>query len=423
MEKFSLPNVLILSVNPLDSDSNNGKTISSFFYNYPPNNISQLFFHRSSPKSTICKNFYRISDEDVLSFLFGNAKKLGKIVTNFENQTRIFSDSFTNKLRKSLFFKLLRNLLFIISLIINKDYISWIKDFKPEIIFLCGGDANFLYPLANYLARKFNIKIVNYVTDDYLLFKFSLNPFYFINRMWTRFEFLNLSKKAYTSTFTIGPQMTDYYKFKFGIKSKPLMNLVRLDNFKFYSENLNPSKLVYIGGLHSNRWKVIKKLVLTIKENNLSLTLDIFTFDKLNKGFSKFLKKYQFVNFRGSIKGSEVSSKLLEYDVLLHVEAFDRHSKNITFLSVSTKIPEYLSTGKPILAIGPKNISSMQYLSQNRIAITCNNNKEIKLKLSTINNQRLLKDMNINSFAIIQRNHEINKISKEFQEHLLNLRN
>ncbi|MEG0474048.1 MAG: hypothetical protein RR588_17145 [Solibacillus sp.] len=33
-----------------------------------------------------------------------------------------------------------------------------------------------------------------------------------------------------------------------------------------------------------------------------------------------------------------------------------------TRLSISTKIPEYLATGKPILAIGPSTLSSIKYL-------------------------------------------------------------
>ena len=423
MDKINLPNVLILSINPLDLDSNNGRTISSFFHNYPVNKISQFFFHRTSPNSSICNKFYRISDEDIISFLLRKNNKLGKIVVNHENPTRIFSESLTNKLRASLFFKFLRNLLFTFTVLFNRDYIDWLNSCKPEIIFLCGGDTNFLYPLAIAIARKFNIKIINYVTDDYLLMKFTLNPFYYINRLWTKIAFLNLSRKPYTSTFTIGPQMSEFYLNRFGIKSKPLMNLVNIDNFNYYSRNLNLNRIVYIGGLHSNRWKVIKKLIVTIKEKNLPYSLDIFTFDQLNKGFYKFLKMYPFVNFKGSIKGKEVSSKLLEYDILLHVEAFDYHSRNITFLSISTKIPEYLSTGKPILAIGPKSISSMKYLSQNRIAITCNNYKEIQLKIATINNQKLLKEMNLNSYRIIKRNHDIKKVSKEFQEGLINLRN
>lgn len=39
----------------------------------------------------------------------------------------------------------------------------------------------------------------------------------------------------------------------------------------------------------------------------------------------------------------------------------------MTRLSVSTKIPEYLIAGRPVLAFGPAEVASMRILSDNRI--------------------------------------------------------
>ena len=52
----------------------------------------------------------------------------------------------------------------------------------------------------------------------------------------------------------------------------------------------------------------------------------------------------------------------------MHVEAFDKFNKKITRLSLSTKIPEYMGSGKLIVAIGPDDISSIEYLKENEIA-------------------------------------------------------
>ena len=47
---------------------------------------------------------------------------------------------------------------------------------------------------------------------------------------------------------------------------------------------------------------------------------------------------------------------------MVFVESFEEKYIDKTKYSLSTKVPEYLSLKKPILAIGPKNVGSMKYL-------------------------------------------------------------
>jgi glycosyltransferase involved in cell wall biosynthesis len=49
--------------------------------------------------------------------------------------------------------------------------------------------------------------------------------------------------------------------------------------------------------------------------------------------------------------------------VLLHVEAFDDTVRAYTRLSLSTKIPQYMSSGRPILAYGPGELASCRYIA------------------------------------------------------------
>lgn len=60
-------------------------------------------------------------------------------------------------------------------------------------------------------------------------------------------------------------------------------------------------------------------------------------------------------------------------NILVFVESFDNGQIEKTRLSFSTKIPEYLSVGKPILAIGPEGIGAMDCLQE---AAACAYSKE-----------------------------------------------
>jgi hypothetical protein len=413
------PKVLIISVNPIDENTNNGKTIISFFDKFNSSSIYQLFFHRNSPNTNRVSQFYRISDEDIINFILKKEPNLGHVAYNGKLQNFLLSKKFTNLIRNSYFFKLLRLLLFTIAPIKNTKLENWLDSLRPDVIFLCAGDANFLYPIAKWISKKYNIKIINFITDDYLIFHFSLNPFYLIHRLWTNIAFNKIAKYSLTSNFTIGQQMTDYYLERFNIKSKPLMNLVNINHFQNFNPNKEISKIVYIGAIHTNRWKVLIEFIKALKRSTLDYSFHIYTFDNIPLKLERFIERNEFVKFHGSINGKEVLDKLIEFDILLHVEAFDQPSQNVTFLSISTKIPEYLSTGKTIFAIGPSKVASMKYLHENQVAITCFAMSDINNQLLKLTDKKLMVLLNQNAFNLVKKNHDIDNLAKEFSEFLI----
>ena len=70
-----------------------------------------------------------------------------------------------------------------------------------------------------------------------------------------------------------------------------------------------------------------------------------------------------------AVGGSRLSQAIREADVLVHVESDDPASVAVTSLSVSTKIPEYLVSGRSILAVGPRGLASIDYLEDHRAAL------------------------------------------------------
>ena len=80
---------------------------------------------------------------------------------------------------------------------------------------------------------------------------------------------------------------------------------------------------------------------------------------------------------------------LARADILLHVESFEEKEKNYFRLSMSTKIPEYLSVGRPVLVVGPDDIGSVEYIRQNHVGYAVNRMEECPDLFAKLNREEL----------------------------------
>ena len=116
---------------------------------------------------------------------------------------------------------------------------------------------------------------------------------------------------------------------------------------------------------------------------------------------------FNFIHYRGTYKKDDFFKFTSQSDVLLHVESFDFSIRNYTRFSISTKLPEYLSMGKLILAIGPSDIASMMYLIENKAALIINDVNNLNLINEVL--QYLyygnISDVRFNAQSLFFRNH------------------
>ena len=72
------------------------------------------------------------------------------------------------------------------------------------------------------------------------------------------------------------------------------------------------------------------------------------------------------------------------------VESFKNKYKNIARLSYSTKISDYLYSGKCIFVYGPKDIAPIDFFIKNNAGIVASDSNELKMKLNDLLNENLL---------------------------------
>ena len=139
--------------------------------------------------------------------------------------------------------------------------------------------------------------------------------------------------------------------------------------------SLDPSRneivtIVYAGGLHLDRLSSIEILAKYVENLSSNVRIKVFSGDSADSKVRKRMSCYKRVELMDPVTSDALRGILRNADILLHVESFDAYYASRTRYSLSTKIPEYLSFGKPILAIGPEFVASMRHLQECSICIT-----------------------------------------------------
>lgn len=415
MYKDKEPKILIVSNNVLSTTSNNGKTLASFFSNFEKDNIAQLFFKNEVPDNKNFSNYFLISDKDIIF------RKNGvKIVPESYNSTKTIS----NKIKKfGDLTRLIREGIWKIGNWNTKSLNHWLDEFSPDIVFFCAGDSSFAYDIVDYIVKKYSCKLVVYVTDDYVLPRKNSTLFCKLRR---RLVLSKMSKAVADADlfFTVSDLMKSEYFKLFGKKSEVISNFQNFyDRTAINFFNNNCFNLVYAGGLHFNRDSILLSLAKSLNSFNKhaekKAILHVYTnYNANSKLFNQnFLPSLEIHSF---VEEKELKMILNSCNIPVHVESFDLKSMESTRLSLSTKISEYLSLEKPILAIGPAQIASMKHLEN--VAFCINNEDNIEEEIPyLLENDELQKEISIKAKELYKERHDEEKQKRFFYKLLCNL--
>lgn len=415
MEKSKYPNILVISNNAFSSTNNNGKTLASFFHTYPPEKMSQIYFNREIPTDDYFENYFRITDNDIVKASLRIRKICGQQVfpessDRVENNRADFTSQFISKTKHFNITRLIREVFWKSNRWKTEAFHEFLERSSPDIIFFTAGDSLFAYDIFNYVKKKYEAKTVVYITDDYILPRKTLSPFWKIRRKLV----FNKMKDAIENSdlfITISSKMQKTYKKIFNKDSILAMNMSeKLGQSNPKASDSNKITFIYAGGLHYNRYKTLHLLAQALKKHNNNSTdkkafLEIYSTNPPEQSIKNLLNINGVSKFCGSLNQNELKDKLNLTDIPVHVESFDQKSIESTRLSISTKIPEYLSLAKPVLAIGPRNVASMEYLSGTAFCIT--DQEEIyKQVVELINNKELQIELARSAIEKYEQNHQ-----------------
>jgi hypothetical protein len=420
--------ILIISHNSFSKVFNNGKTLESIFADFNKENLAQIFFSQNEqPDLDYCNHYFKLTDTDVLKSLLSGFSDCGHVIkecpidNNLEKTHKPVSNSkfFNFAKSKSNYLTIFRDILWSFNSYKSKSLKNWIQNFKPDILFYVGGNYGFSHKIARYLSKEYKLPLVSYFTDDYVIYPISRNFFEYLQHQRIKLFYpktINHSSICYTIGDLMAKEYSQYFKKEF----IPIMNSIEKQEYTQYKPN-EKIKMSYFGGLHLNRWQMLIKLASLIDDVNI----DVYSIETPSEEILKQFEKSK-INFKGAVRGENLKQSILSSDILLHVESNDAYYRSLTKLSISTKIPEYLMSGRFILGYGPEDVASMRIISDNQIGKVISSemsDDKIKIELKSILSDPFLRESvgrKGHDFAI--KNYDNVKISREFKIQLEKLK-
>ena len=386
--------LLIICNNVLSKRRGNGKTVYSFFDYVPCENVHQIYFSKEVP-SISGYEYYQITDEDVLKGLF-NRNNRGRLHSNVADIDTDKSAHRSTTIKKP-FFRLIREVIWC-GHWKSPNLERWLDSFVPTDVFLVGGDSGFAYTIAEYITKKYGARFSLYITDDYVMKRTNEG---IAGRIRRQFIIKKMRKCINDSDafFTISNPMRIAYNNLFGKDSITVSNIPDNSIMNDYDDTSEKDyiKFIYAGSFYLGRDKSIAKIVDAISEYNdthdVKAKLFLYSNTPPTREQETVLIKNKVSVFGGSLSKDALEKELRTADVLVFVESFDKEQIEITRFSLSTKVSEYLAAKKPILALGPSGIGSMDYLQDVALCVNNINNvysavekvissKEYRIKLS-----------------------------------------
>ena len=426
--------VLVLSAETWRDDSNGGNVLSNIF-NGLPYTYAQIYCNPGDPFNSLCKDYYQITDRDVIDYLFKPSirkqKRIGR-VRKFENYPQNQSswesgagNTAIYKIAKKMRFESMyvaQEILWGMVPLENLELKKFVEEFNPDVIFAPCYASHRMLRLARYLKQITGKPIISYISDDnYSLKQFKFSPVFWINRLVLR-KHMRQTIPMYSLLYTMADEQKDELEKVFDV---PIKVLRKHGDFEIARRRRNKTwnriRLIYAGGIYLNRWKTLAELARCISvinnEGGVQFQLDIYTNNDLSKTQTKKLNIEDASYVHKAVPYDQLTQLYKESDIAIHCESFDIKYEYDTRLSFSTKIIDCLHSGCAVLAIAWEKHSGLIYLRREDAAFCVDNMAEIESVLRKIKNSpELIDDYAEKAWQCGRRNHNTEDIRRGLSE-------
>lgn len=406
------PKVLIVSLDPFNWGNATGITLSNLFKGWDKDAIAQVYMSNVEPEKDVCTNYFKLSPKTV-PFDYYVRKFLRSGQNNVSGVPAAVTLTAKDRSLKNKLHLNFRALADFSPIFFSKDLFRWIEAFNPDVIYCTLGNARML-DMATRIATTIGKPIVPHFMDDW--------P----STLYTQQELFGFARKIFDRRFNsmlrnvkggmcISKQMADEYDARYKVPFEAFVTCVD-DELFCEPENQDEKSaftLMYIGGLHLNRWKSlldISNAIEKINPDSGEIILKIYCPLRDAESYAAFFAENKKTRFEGSIGSDAVPEMLKKASLLIHVESFDANYAQYTRLSISTKIPQYMAAGKPILGYGPEELASMQHIGIAGAGVVWSDKNDLEHQISMLIGDRTkLKEYSMRGFGYAKQFH-----SKEY---------
>ncbi len=358
-----MPKVLMIHANPIhETDDATSQTLNSLFGGWEPKRLAQIIC-RHTPASG--HQIYHLSSEEVVGVnLYHKIRrpraKVNQEAASVPGLVDLGSEGAALAL-KNLVLTYAEVLPYRIGDGLNK----FIKQFQPDVIYSLLGHYRIIKLVAD-LARIHSLPVVPHFMDDWISTRFAEQKIFHPIRGCINYTLKNLMMNV-KEGLTISPAMAEEYMARFHIPMKPLMNCVNIP--QYVQPTLpagNDTRIItYAGGLHLYRWEsalAVSQAVEAMRSKGENIEFHIYTSEANQSQHSPRFSGYAGTRMLPYVDTKSLGRIYGHSCMLVHLESFRPVASRYTRLSISTKIPEYMVAAKPILAVGPRGIASIEHI-------------------------------------------------------------
>lgn len=393
------PRVLIIGTVPYNKKSTS-RAFDAYFHYWERDNIAQIFSNTKKPCKGHCGTLYQITDQRILYRWFGKKVNTGKIYRyeNLENEwkdnTLEVNDTKTETIyrfgqRHTPLTHLLRGILWRKRFWCTDQLNQWLCDFNPECVFLAFSDDYFILQIALYVAKKFDIPIVSCIGDDYYFnTEKSFNPLYYIYKN----TYKKLVDKVLTwpgSAIYISDKIKNKYNYEFNLDGETVYLTSSIKRKEFNYINLDNPVITYFGNIRMGRNNSLNEIGFALGTIDEKYILEVYS-NESDESYYKIFDNNKNVKYMGSVPYIQVQKRMLESDITVIVEGFDKEDINLSRYSLSTKAADSLASGVSIFTYGSMESGIVEYMKSTGASMICTVKQNLVDSL-----ERLLNDKNL----------------------------
>jgi len=327
----------------------------------------------------------------------------------------IFKDKFYKPIgRKSIVFKVVNNLISLLSDILLKYYPiskSEINKFKPDIILICPISSIILIYSQRILAAYPKLPYIVYYMDYGLTYdKESVTK-----------KSLNLLKNA-NKWIMISEQLKELFEEALKIRVKECFiahNPIDKDKiFALPNSNSDSFEIAYAGSIwpmHIDAVKLVAKALKLLKDRNININFTLYTMPYFWDTYKQYWEENKVIN-GDWIPYEELRNFLPQKDILIVASSFEEKEKDLIKSSIQTKVTDYLSFGVPVLSIGPEYAACHHFIKKWNCGFIFQKNDAIELAKYLeylMNNKGAAKKTAIDFLPVLMENFETKKVSEK----------
>ncbi|MES3040553.1 MAG: hypothetical protein V4730_05270 [Pseudomonadota bacterium] len=388
MMKGSWPKVLIVSVAPFGTSTATGITMMNLFSDWPRESLAQIYDDDHEPDLDAGRA-WRYSSNDIAAI--GFIKRIKYILKRLFSRNLGVPGPVKNVVGA---YSLQTAFSDILPINLPVDLLDWVEKFNPDVIYTTLGGVRVINTVLA-LSHQFSVPIVPHFMDDWPNTTYRVGSKLIIPRIVLKRKLLSVLTQS-PLALTICDDMSVSYAKRYGGNYHGFMNCVDIKPSYMPDPTRHGIKLGYIGGLHLNRWRSLLSVVSAaqaLQNEGNEIDFEIYIPLRDFEHYQRLFKEFSVVKKMTSVSADTVSDVLSGLDILVHVESFRPDDAAYTRLSISTKIPQYMASSKPIFGYGPENISSIKYILSSNAGVCVTSEGDINGLLGAMRELLFYPDM------------------------------